>query len=147
MFGWFKKKKNIIPQKPKHIPAPPPIPQKPVSVVIRPTSTSPAVCKKVHKNVSQTQNVTPTDDGLIESVLLGYTLNDGIVGGLIGGNLAGGIIGDSLNTDEEKSDQGSLEVSQPDNNHSSSYESSSSYDSSSYDSGSSCDSSSSCGCD
>lgn len=137
MFNWFKKKKNIIPQKPKNIPLPPTIPQR-VSL-----SSFPAL-KRSEPELAQ-QQITPTDDGLLTSMAIGYVLNDGLVGGLICGNIAGGIIGDSLNTDEEKPDKEPLEVSQPDNNNdlSSSYESSSNYDnSSSYDSGSSYDSSS-----
>ena len=37
------------------------------------------------------------DDGLANSMLLGYAFNDGTVGGLLGGNMLGGMIGDALN--------------------------------------------------
>ena len=46
----------------------------------------------------------PQDAGFIDSMVLGYALNDGITGGILGGNISGGIIGDALNTSENDAD-------------------------------------------
>lgn len=44
-----------------------------------------------------------SDNTFIESVAIGYALDDGLVGGLLGGDIAGGIVGDMLNTDDNSS--------------------------------------------
>lgn len=48
----------------------------------------------------QEQQSPPRDDGFAQSMMLGYAMNDGLVGGLIGGNFAGGVLGDAMNTSE-----------------------------------------------
>ncbi len=40
---------------------------------------------------------TPSNDGFVNSMALGYMLNDGLTGCLLGGNLAGGLVGDAMN--------------------------------------------------
>lgn len=43
-------------------------------------------------------NIEPsTDDTFVQSAILGYALNDGLVGGMLGGSMAGGFVGDIAN--------------------------------------------------
>ena len=44
------------------------------------------------------------DDSFIESLMLGYIMDDGLVGGMIGGNMVGGMIGDMLNNNDQQVD-------------------------------------------
>lgn len=46
---------------------------------------------------------TNSDDGFVDSAIIGYATDNAIVGGLLGGNLAGGIIGDMLNSSDSSS--------------------------------------------
>ena len=41
-----------------------------------------------------------TDDGFIDSIMMGYVTNDPIMGGVIGGDMIGGIIGAEMNDSE-----------------------------------------------
>lgn len=43
-------------------------------------------------------NIEPSaDDTFVQSAILGYALNDGLVGGMLGGSMAGGFVGDIAN--------------------------------------------------
>ncbi len=136
MFNWFKKLIFGHPAK-TVIPLP-----KPTS---RGTKRTSPHKERVHNSTPSQSN---SEDGMLESMALGYALDDGIVGGLIGGNLTGGIIGDMLNSSDETKNYSSESSARETNDSYPSYQAEAP-DVSSYDSGDSgsCDSGDSGSCD
>jgi hypothetical protein len=63
MFGWFKKKKNVIPQKLRNLPHPPPLP------------TSPPVPLKNTTNY-QKQESNSNDNDVVIPVVIGAIISD-----------------------------------------------------------------------
>lgn len=59
--------------------------------------------KKTSKYTIGVDSASTPDNTFIESVAIGYALDDGLVGGLLGGDICGGIVGDMLNTDDSSS--------------------------------------------
>lgn len=76
----------------------------PVSNVVHGRTASVKKVSQAEYNTRRADLVTQypdRDDSFIDSLMWGYIMDDGIMGGLMGGNMMGGIIGDMLNNNDE----------------------------------------------
>lgn len=48
---------------------------------------------------TNSSNSSNPNDGFAQSMVLGFAMNNGMLGGLIGGSIAGGMVGDAMNGD------------------------------------------------
>jgi hypothetical protein len=55
------------------------------------------------KRAELIQQYPNRDNSFIESLMWGYIMDDGLMGGVIGGNMMGGIVGDMLNNNDQPS--------------------------------------------